>query len=416
MRGAVVRRILVALLFSVVLQGVAIAAKGLLVPVHERGKAQVALSPFIAVADLVQAPGEMAVFHFQLFDRLHWLAWLLRIGVNVLLGWAFFAVLIGRGRSSSARAARPERVATKDAGARATQVTEAPVGHGISRRSVLTTGLRVATVGGAALAGYGMFVDPFRLRVTRRTLAVRDLPRELDGLRIVQLTDIHHGPWFAMKHVREMVEQTNALDADLICLTGDFVHRSPRYIKPLAGALADLKAKAGLVGVLGNHDWQEDAPLAQEAFGRVGVRLLDNTRLVLTPDRKLAESASSGLCIAGVGDLWKHSQDYRAALGHLPDEMPRILMAHNPDTAEEPGLRAIPRVDLMLSGHTHGGQIYVPGLGTPVLPSRYGQKYSRGLVQGPTCPVYVSCGVGIALLPLRIGVLPEIAVIELTPA
>jgi hypothetical protein len=70
----------------------------------------------------------------------------------------------------------------------------------------------------------------------------------------------------------------------------------------------------------------------------------------------------------------------------------------------------------MLSGHTHGGQIYVPGIGTPVLPSRYGQKYARGLVQGPTCPVYVSCGVGIALLPLRIGVLPEIAVIELTPA
>jgi uncharacterized protein len=408
-----VRRILVALLCSVVLQGVAIAAKILLIPIHERGAAQAALSPVIAVADLVQAPGEMAVFHFQLFDRLHWLAWLLRIGVNVLLGWAFFSVLIGRGTSSPARRVKN---ASKNAGAGPTQVTEASVEHRVSRRSVLTTGVRIATVGGAALAGYGVVVDPFRLCVTRRTFPVRDLPRELDGLRIVQLTDIHHGPWFAMKHVRTMVEQTNALEADLICLTGDFVHRSPRYIEPLAGALAELKAKVGLVGVLGNHDWQEDAPLTQEAFRRVGVRLLDNSRLVLTPDRKLMESASGGLCIAGVGDLWKHTQDYRAALGHLPDDMPRVLMAHNPDTAEEPGLRATSRVDLMLSGHTHGGQIFVPGLGTPVLPSRYGQKYARGLVQGPTCPVYVSCGVGMALLPVRIGVLPEIAVIELTPA
>jgi predicted MPP superfamily phosphohydrolase len=407
-----VRRILVALLISVVLQAVAIAAKFLLVPIHERGTAQVALSPVIAVADLVQAPGEMAVFHFQLFDRLHWLAWVLRISVNVLLGWAFFAILLGKS-SSPARAERPT---VKEPRPRSARADDAPVEHRVSRRSMLTTGLRVATVGGAALAGYGMFIDPFRLRVTRRTFPVRDLPRELDGLRIVQLTDIHHGPWFAMQHVREMVERTNALEADLICLTGDFVHRSPRYIEPLAGALADLRAKVGLVGVMGNHDWQEDAPLTQQAFARVGVRLLDNTRLFLTPDRKLRDSAGAGLCIAGVGDLWKDAQDYRAALGHLPDNMPRILMAHNPDTAEEPGLRAVPRVDLMLSGHTHGGQIYVPGIGTPVLPSRYGQKYARGLVQGPTCPVYVSCGVGIALLPLRIGVLPEIAVIELTPA
>jgi len=216
--------------------------------------------------------------------------------------------------------------------------------------------------------------------------------------------------------VRAMVEQTNALNPHLICLTGDYVHRSPEYIRPLADALADLRASIGLVGVLGNHDWQEDAALTRQEFARVGVRLIDNTRLVLTSNRKLNDGASEGLCIAGVGDLWKHTQDYQAALGNLPEKMPRILLAHNPDTAEEPGLRAAPRVDLMLSGHTHGGQIYVPGLGTPVVPSRYGQKYAQGLVQGPACPVYVSCGLGMALLPVRIGVLPEIASIELTAA
>src|SRR5262249_36107043 len=89
------------------------------------------------------------------------------------------------------------------------------------------------------------------------------------------------------------------------------------------------------------------------------------------------------------------------------------LLSHNPDVAEEPGLvRGGRRVDLMLSGHTHGGQIRLPFLGTPVVPSRYGQKYAQGLIAGPVCPVFVSRGIGVALLPLRLGVTPEIAVLE----
>jgi hypothetical protein len=407
----VVRRILVALLLSVVLQAAGIAAKAVLIPVHQRGGNQVALSPLIALADLVQAPGELAVFYFQLFDRLHWLAWALRIGVNVMLGWVFFALLTGAGWPAR-RGRRPVMLGDSEPATKG----DAPATPRMSRRSLLTTGVRVATVGAAAGAGYGVLVDPFRLRVTRQVFPLRDLPRELEGLRIVQLTDIHHGPWFAMEHVREMVDQTNALEADLICLTGDYVHRSPRYVEPLAGALADLKARVGVVGVLGNHDWQEDAALTRRAFGRVGVRLIDNQRLFVTPERRLATTAGTGLCVAGVGDLWKHTQDYGAALGGLPEEMPRILLAHNPDTAEESELRAAPRVDLMLSGHTHGGQVVVPGLGTPVLPSRFGQKYASGMVRGPVCPVYVSCGVGMALLPVRIGVLPEITLIELKRA
>src|SRR5581483_3856010 len=106
--------------------------------------------------------------------------------------------------------------------------------------------------------------------------------------------------------------------------------------------------------------------------------------------------------------------DYAAALGALPAGMPRILLSHNPDVAEdrdfvEPKWRG----DLMLCGHTHGGQVHVPGMGTPVVPSRYGQKYSQGLVQGPTCPVFICRGIGMSLMPVRFGVPPEIAVIEL---
>jgi hypothetical protein len=94
--------------------------------------------------------------------------------------------------------------------------------------------------------------------------------------------------------------------------------------------------------------------------------------------------------------------------------MPRLLLAHNPDTAEQ--VKPTQRVDLMLSGHTHGGQVYLPGLGTPVVPSSYGQKYAGGLCAGPTCPVIVSRGVGMALLPMRLGVPPEIGYLILTRA
>ena len=100
----------------------------------------------------------------------------------------------------------------------------------------------------------------------------------------------------------------------------------------------------------------------------------------------------------------------------LPREMPRILLSHNPDVAEEKDLlNYAPRIDLMLSGHTHGGQISLPFVGAPITPSRYGQKYAAGLVKSPLCPVYVSRGLGTTIIPMRLGVRPELAVIELQP-
>ena len=133
----------------------------------------------------------------------------------------------------------------------------------------------------------------------------------------------------------------------------------------------------------------------------------------MTPDRRLVAEAREGLALAGVGDLLQDKQDYRQALDGLPAAMPRLLLSHNPDVAEEAGLvRSGLRVDLMLSGHTHGGQL--PYL--PTVRSRYGQKYVRGLVQGPVCPVFVCRGIGMVRLPLRLRVPPEIAVIELRAA
>src|SRR5262249_33608218 len=147
---------------------------------------------------------------------------------------------------------------------------------------------------------------------------IRGLPRELDGLRLVQLTDIHHGPWLSRAYVRETVRVANELDADLLCLTGDYVHHSAVYIRPVAAELKKLRARIAIVAVLGNHDWWEDPGLMQQELVAGGAVLLDNDRRVLTPDRRLVAEAGEGLALCGVGDLWQDRQDYTAALGGLP--------------------------------------------------------------------------------------------------
>ena len=284
----------------------------------------------------------------------------------------------------------------------------------VSRRRFLRTGSSFVALGAAAGFGYSLCFEPRWVSVARRYFPVRGLPPSLVGLKVAQLTDIHLGPWISLGFVEEVIRKTNQLDPDLILLTGDYVHQSARYIAPVVNALKELKARIGIVGVLGNHDWWESAKLVRSAFERVGLPLIDNARLFLSPDRKLVGESSEGLCIAGVGDLWEDHCLYEKALGGVPEAMPRLLLSHNPDVAEEPGLvDGGYRVDLMLSGHTHGGQIWLPGLGTPVVPSRFGQKYAHGLVQGPVCPVLISSGIGMTVLPLRFGVAPEIVVIEL---
>jgi predicted MPP superfamily phosphohydrolase len=183
------------------------------------------------------------------------------------------------------------------------------------------------------------------------------------------------------------------------------------------GELAKLRPRIGTVAVLGNHDWWEDAPRICRAFAGTDIVLIDNDRRVLTSDRKLVPTAEAGLALCGVGDLWEDSPDYHTALGGLPASLPRLLLSHNPDVAEEPGfVQSGLRVDLMLSGHTHGGQISIPKYGAIVTSSRFGNKYAKGLIQGPVCPVFVSRGIGVSAFPLRCGVPPEIVVLELRSA
>ena len=296
-----------------------------------------------------------------------------------------------------------------------------------SRRSVLKivarNGLATGLGSVVGVTAWGMIVEPRRIEITRRRATISDLDPALDGLRIVQLSDLHHGPFVSLTYLRHAIELANAEKPDLVMLTGDYVLRSPIYLRAIIDAFRDLTPSIGVVATMGNHDWWEDGPLTQRAFKRTGIPLLDNDRRVITPDRKLVVmrgrgvQIDRGLCIAGVGDLWTDRQDYDSALAGVPSSLPTLLMSHNPDVAEEPTFLAARRdgmrVDMMFSGHTHGGQIAFPVIGAPIVPSRYGQKYLNGIVQGPACPVHMSRGLGLTGVPLRLSVRPEISVLDL---
>jgi predicted MPP superfamily phosphohydrolase len=366
-------------------------------PLHAAGFGQPVLGCLNGLGWILLAPGLTAARLLGAGYSYTPRAWLIGLALNVPL--YFLLGVLGR-------ALWPRRRPAVEPAAPA-----APAAP--SRRRFLTTGLRLVGGGAAAGLAYG-FVEPHWYTVTRRTVPLRGLPPSLDGLRLVQLTDLHHGPWLSLGHVRDVVRACNALRPDLVLLTGDYILYSSAYARPVVEELTQLRPTVGTLAVLGNHDWGEGGSVVQREFVAAGLSLIDNARRVLTPDRELVAEAGAGLALCGVDDLWRGRPDPRGALAGLPAGMPRLLLSHNPDVAEEPDfVRSGLRVDLMISGHTHGGQVYVPGFGTPFVPSRYGQKYARGLVQGPACPVFVCRGIGMATVPVRLGVPPEIAVLEL---
>ena len=251
--------------------------------------------------------------------------------------------------------------------------------------------------------------------VERVEIVPRHLPEAFDGLKIAFLTDTHFGPFVTLSYLHEVVEMTNALIPDVIALGGDYVQRQRvlypqgnqrHLIAPGVAALAGLRAPLGCYAVLGNHDHKVSAMLTRRALQENGFIELTNTRIAL-------ERGGARLTVCGVDDLRTGKPDLRRALGNHGTDEACILLTHNPDIVQK--IRD-PRVDVVLSGHTHGGQVVLPLVGAPFTASRYGQKYRAGLVQGPTARVYVSRGVGTIGLPIRWDAPPEITLITLRVA
>lgn len=283
---------------------------------------------------------------------------------------------------------------------------QAPLRPG--RRAFLSGG------GVVALSAYGVANSYPPPTLTRLPLSLPELPESLEGLRVVLLSDLHRGPAIGKAYLDSVVSQVNALKPDLVLMPGDFVARSSAYYPDVTAVLRNLRPSIASLATLGNHDHWEGADGCRLALERAGIVMLQNRSLTLGADRLLSERSGPGLCLAGVDDLGAGQPDIVAALARTTPEVPTLLLSHNPDLAEAKATLACPgRVDLQLSGHTHGGQVVLPGVGPVVSGSRYGLKYMRGWCQGPRWPVFVTRGVGASLLRLRVGASPEIVLFEL---
>lgn len=300
---------------------------------------------------------------------------------------------------------------------RADPVSAPVVGRsGISRRRFL--GHAAGTLAAVAVAGTGAgWMEARRCRVLAVDAPVPRLPAAFEGLRVAFLADTHHSANVPLPYLEGVVAMTNALRPDLVLLGGDYVWRrwdddhpsSLPYVRPGLGALGRLRAPLGVWAVLGNHDtWGIHVKQIRAALAENGIPELRNRGTWL-------ERGGARLRLAGTEDLWTGRPDVHAALGDARETDAVLLLQHNPDYAEELN---DPRVGLMLCGHTHGGQIVVPGLGwAPRVPSRFGQKYLHGFRRGPAgTQVFVTRGVGTIGPPLRLGCPPEVALLTLRTA
>jgi hypothetical protein len=262
---------------------------------------------------------------------------------------------------------------------------------------------------------YARHVEPTWLELNRHPIPVRGLPAPFHGLRIVQMSDFHGGRQVSSSFLSEATLLAQAQQGDVVVLTGDFVHKGFKHIDRVAGILGQLRAPLGVFAVLGNHDFSVRNALGvrrhkhlhrhvAEALSRQGIRVLQNESHPLIRDNHV-------LYMTGVDDLWSRVCDIDQAFAGLAPTVPRVVLAHNPWTIEH--LREH-RCDLMLSGHTHGGQVKLPLLGHVTLGPK-GRRFASGLYRVRDSWLYVNKGVGFGFR-VRYGVRPEVAVLTLESA
>lgn len=278
-------------------------------------------------------------------------------------------------------------------------------GEGMTRRDFLKGLAAAGLVGASGLSAYASLFEPFDYELTETDIFIRNLPARFDGLRIAQLTDLHHSRIVPLSEVRRVVEMANALRPDLMVLTGDYTTSRRSYIEPCAEALGELSAPEGVWAVLGNHDHFNDAELTARALTRRGVNVLDNANTVL-------RRGPDALQLAGVDDWGWGQSDWPRALRGVDAVRPVVLLSHEPAVLDFKETRGL---SLILSGHTHGGQVCLPFVGAP---ARFIDefKYLRGLYERDGTQLYVSRGTGMVGVPVRIGARPEIALLRLRGA
>lgn len=290
--------------------------------------------------------------------------------------------------------------------------------NNISRRSLLKIGARAIIAG---VLGKGVYnTSSHQIEAARSSIALENLPEQFKGFKIAFLTDLH-ASYIANNSLYEAAGRiVREFAPDIIALGGDYITGSTKFLSGSVGrfnekhlnecveALGSLNAPYGVYSVLGNHDcWggpEETGTVIKTLTGKFGAVWLRNQSVEI-------RKGNGVIHILGVDDYWEPTCSLPKAYGRLRKTDAKILLSHNPDINAE--IFPTISVDLVLSGHTHGGQARAPIIGMPLIPSKFGQKYLSGAVRDGNRVTYVSRGIGHLLLPVRINCDPEVSLITL---
>jgi uncharacterized protein len=281
-----------------------------------------------------------------------------------------------------------------------------------SRRKFISL---AAAAGVAALGIDSVLIEPNRPQLLRREIRLERWPAALNGFTVALLSDFHYDPIFSIHPLHAAIGMVNSLNPDLIALTGDFVtlpltaHRdklAAAAVEPCSMVLRQLKARFGLWAVLGNHDYFSDPERITDTLRSQGIRVLANESAAI-------ETNGARFWLSGVNDVMSDAADLDATLQKVPANEATVLLAHEPDYADD--VAPSRRVDLQLSGHSHGGQVRLPLLPPLYLPE-LAKKYVWGLYTIGRLRLYTNRGLGTVGLPIRLNCPPEITLITLRHA
>lgn len=275
-------------------------------------------------------------------------------------------------------------------------------------RRLLATFILLSLLG---LISWAFVLEPRALVVRRVALDLPHWDPAHAGLRIALLSDLHIGsPFWDLDRLSTLVERCNQERPDLVLLAGDYLINGVkfgRYVppEPIAARLGGLVAPLGVIAVLGNHDWWNDGEAMRAALQGQGVVVLENEVAVLSHH-------GEPIRVVGLADLLTRPQALRATFAPLEGLGSTLALVHEPDVF--PGVP--PFVSLTLAGHTHGGQVNLPLLGRPIVPSRFEDRYAQGHIVEEGRHLFVTSGVGTSILPVRFRVPPELVILTLRPA
>jgi hypothetical protein len=256
------------------------------------------------------------------------------------------------------------------------------------------------------VCGYGVLVRRKWFRVVEREVKVAGLDPRLDGLRVAQLSDLHVGALTPKSWAMAWARAANRKKPDFVVVTGDMVTSGTEFHEDIAEALGSLQAPLGVYASMGNHDYFGEGEPLVSLLGKRGIQVLRN-------EGRVVERGGARLWLAAIDDTWTRRDDIHLALKDRPAGVPAVLLAHDParfDAAANAG------AELVLSGHTHGGQIAVPFLAKQLSLSAFAHPYNMGFYRRDHSVLYVHPGLGTTGPPIRLGAAPEVTILVLRPA